>query len=214
MHYFLRPDPIGLCYIFIRLKFSKFNFCLFYFILFDEFNFNLLIFKVFLHPIQVVHLSLDHRDHVGGGEVAPVVQLLASFQPHVLPQLSGEVVLHGDVAHVHLGSATKVLSDQFLVRREAAGLLFGSQFTDEFLPTAVLVHLRHVPVPVLDIKAPRLRLPLDPPQLHHLRVLGVPLAPPVGVRGGAAVVMSPGLLVPLVVCGVVVVALDVVVGSC
>ena len=67
-------------------------------------------------------------------------------------------------------------------------------------------NLGHVPVPGVDIKASSLHLPLDPLQLHHLGVLGVPLTPPIGVRGGAVVVMSPGLGVISVVGAVVVVA--------
>merc|ERR1711874_15286 len=200
-YYFLCPDPID--FIIIFLKISKFIICLFFFLSFDGINLDLLVVKVSLHPVQVVHLSLDHPDHVCGGEVAPVVELLASFQSHVFPKLGRQVVLHSDVAHVHLGSASKVLGDQSLVLRKA-GLLFCSQFTDEFLATAVLVHLGHVPVPVVDIKPSRLHLPLDPLQLHHLGVLGVPLTPPIGVRGGAVVVMSPGLLVVSVVGAVVV----------
>ena len=107
--------------------------------------------------------------------------------------------------------------------------MFCSQFTDEFLATVVLVHLEniltnfpekslepanlgHVPVPGVDIEPSRLHLPLDPPQLHHLWVLGLPLASPAVVLycgtvvGGAVVVMSPGLGVPSVGGAAVVVA--------
>ena len=37
-----------------------------------------------------------------------------------------------------------ILAIEIFIYREAAGLLFGSQFTDEFLPTAVLVHLENI----------------------------------------------------------------------
>ena len=80
-----------------------------------------------------------------------------------------------------------------------------------------LTNLGHVPVPVVDIKPSRLHLPLDPPQLHHLWVLGLPLASPAVVLycgtvvGGAVVVMSPGLGVPSVGGAAVVVAGSVVV---
>merc|ERR1719192_3013181 len=211
-YYFLCPDPIDCIVIFFEV--FKFSFCLLFFLSFDGVNLDLLVVEVPLHPVQVVHLSLDHPDHVGGGEVAPVVELLASLQSHVLPQLGSQVVLHSDVAHIHLGAAAKVLGDHSLVLRKAR-LLFGPQFTDKFLATAILVHLRHVSVPVVDIETSSLHLPLDPLQLHHLGMLGVPLASVVVdvVLRGAVVVMSPGLLIPYVVGGCVVVAWAVVIVS-
>lgn len=195
IHIDLCPDPIILILI---LDFTKFTFSFLYLLPFNEADINLVIIQVPLHPVQGVHLCLDHPDHVLGGEVAPVVQLLTPAQSHVLAKLGGQVVLHGDVAHVHLVTTPKVLCYQSLVLREA-GFLLCSELADEFLPTAVLVHLSHVSVPVVDVEAPLLHLPLDPPELHQLRVLCVPLASSVSVRGGAVVVMSPGLLVPSVV---------------
>ena len=69
-------------------------------------------------------------------------------------------------------------------------------------------NLRHVSVPVVDIETSSLHLPLDPLQLHHLGMLGVPLASVVVdiVLRGAVVVMFPGRLVIYVVGGGVVVA--------
>merc|ERR1719433_770349 len=80
-----------------------------------------------------------------------------------------------------------------------------SELADEFLAAAVLVHLRHVPVPVVDVEPALFHLPLEPPQLDHLGMLGVPLPPVAVILRAAVVVVSPGPRVPAVVGAVVVV---------
>ena len=87
--------------------------------------------------------------------------------------------------------------------RQSPAVLLGPQLTDELLAAAVLVHLRHVPVPGLHVQTTSLNISLHPLEAFKITEAGLglccPLAPvPVvsAIFAGGVIIMLPRTGIP------------------